>query len=195
MHTNGFTDATDQDGTGAEDFEEEGDESTKSILELIVHHLSWIIRREPASDKAAALISKTAALQLYRALCDDVPTETLKPLLPVILLPLHQLTDPTFPKPFSIDEGFKSAWKENVAIAHDIVDTLQKRLGSAPYVQQMSAVQADVRARREDRRTKRRIEAVSAPEKALNDKRRRHERTKERRKEKNQMYRERRRGY
>ena len=75
------------------------------------------------------------------------------------------------------------------------MNTLQKRMGTQEYLKVMGDVQKGVKQRREERRQKRKIEAVAMPEKFAKEKRRRNAVKKTRRKEKNAEYRGKRRGW
>ena len=63
------------------------------------------------------------------------------------------------------------------------MNTLKKKVGTKEFSEGLVRVRKGVRDRRTQRSAKRRIEAVSAPEKSGADKRRKGERKKERRKE------------
>ena len=75
------------------------------------------------------------------------------------------------------------------------MSVLQKRMGTTEYVTLLQGVQKGIRDRREGRRAKRRIEAVSMPEKVGQEKRRRQDVKRAKRKEKGLEARGRRRGW
>ena len=202
----GETQLVEQDPGDAEaGFEDAGDSSDedapaastsrkpyRSMLRYILDRTSFTLRREPRTTRAESLIPRTAALQLLAALCNHVPAATLSPLLSTILRPLHHLTDPSVSAPFSLDEGFKEAQGNIVSTAHEILVLLQNRMGTKSYVEELNKVRERVKEKREGRRAKRKIEAVTRPEKLGREKRKKAERHKENRKERNKAYKDRR---
>ncbi|MCJ1295197.1 U3 snoRNP protein [Xylographa carneopallida] len=169
--------------------------TNKSALQYMLERLSAILRREPSTPRAPALIPKTAALQLFTLLCSHLPVAILSQVAETMLLPLHNLTDSAIAAPYSPDEDFRSAYKALVATSQEILSLLQKKLGTTEYVAKLSKVRQGVKERREGRRIKRRLEAVAAPEKAGRDKKRKGEKKKEKRKERSGEQRGRRRGW
>jgi len=105
------------------------------------------------------------------------------------------LTDPSIPQPRSADQSFESAYKNLVTGSHEILDLLQKKLGTTEFVAQMTVAQENVKARRDGRRVKRRIEAVADPEKFGREKKRKNDRKREKKKEKGLEFRDKRRGW
>ncbi|KAF2147346.1 uncharacterized protein K452DRAFT_261793 [Aplosporella prunicola CBS 121167] len=169
--------------------------SGKTALQYLFERLSAILRREPATTRAPSLYPKTASMTLIAALSNALPLEALRPTLPTILLPLHNLTDATITTAASLDEAFNEAHKGLVGTAHEVMALLQKKLGTSEYVAVLQKVREGVKERRESRRVKRRLEAVREPERAERVKRRKHENTKARRKEKGHEARGQRRGW
>ncbi|PCH00938.1 Down-regulated-in-metastasis protein [Penicillium occitanis (nom. inval.)] len=188
-----------EDGPDDEsDAEEKADTevaSPKSLLRYIFRQLSNILRRETNSGKPSALVPKSATMALLAAVCRHLDANKLMGFLPVILLPLQHLIDPNIPAPRSNDPDFQTGWKSLVTNAQEILDLLQKKLGTTEYVDQMARIQENIRARREQRRAKRRIEAVADPEKFGREKKRKNDRKHVKRKERGQEFRERRRGF
>ncbi|MCJ1384324.1 U3 snoRNP protein [Xylographa soralifera] len=192
-------------GTGnSKSLEEEGDASDSDLdskatdklaLQYMLERLSAILRREPLTTRAPSLIPKTAALQLFAALCSHLSAVILTQVAETILLPLHNLTDTSIAAPYSPDEDFRCAYKALVSTSQETMSLLQKKLGTTMYIAKLSKVRQGVKKRREGRRTKRRLEAVAAPEKAGRDKKRKGEKKKEKRKEKSGEQRGRRRGW
>lgn len=180
-----------QDGRGELTSEPE----TKTALQYIFQRCSAIIRRETLTTRAPSLIPKTAALQLSAALCSHVPVETLIPCTKIVLLPLHNLTDPAIPAPYSSDPAFTSAYKSLTTTSQEVMALLQKKLGTTAYIEQLTRVREGVKERRESRKVKRRIEAVAAPEKFGREKKRKGEKKREKRKEKSADQRAGRRGW
>src|SRR5699024_9517700 len=123
------------------------------------------LRRELVNTRAVALVPRTASIGLFAALCRHLEAEHILPSLPIILLPLQHLTDSSIPAPRSSDLEFRETYKALVSNCHEVLDLIQKKLGTTEYITQMAAVQDSIRERREGRRVKRRIEAVTDPEK------------------------------
>ncbi|KAH0565480.1 hypothetical protein GP486_001121 [Trichoglossum hirsutum] len=172
----------------------EGQENPKLALQFLFERLSSLLRRETLIARAESLTPKTASLGLLSALCTSIPLASLRPLLRIVLLPLHNLTDPSIPAPTSSNQSFTEKYKALVANAGALMSLLQTKFGTSEFVAELTKVREEVRARREGRRVKRRIEALAEPQKAEMSKRRKGERKKERRKEKGQEERERRKG-
>lgn len=168
---------------------------TRTALQYIFERCSAIIRRETLTTRAPSLIPKTAALQLIAALCSHTPVATLIPCTRTVLLPLHNLTDPAIPTPYSSDPAFLSAYKSLVTTSQEAMSLLQKKLGTTEYIEHLTRVREGVKERREGRKVKRRIEAVAAPEKVGREKKRKGEKKREKRKEKSADQRAGRRGW
>jgi U3 small nucleolar RNA-associated protein 20 len=169
--------------------------SRNSPIHYIFLQISNILRRETLTTKAESLVPKTASMGLLAAICRHLKPEQIMPSLPVILLPLQHLIDPSIPAPRSSEESFRTAYKSLVGNGQEVLDLLQKKLGTTEYVAQMARIQGEVKARREERRVKRRIEAVTDPEKFGREKVRKNELKKVKRKEKGMEHRGRRRGW
>ncbi|KAL8771904.1 MAG: hypothetical protein Q9209_002842 [Squamulea sp. 1 TL-2023] len=179
------------------------DESSKPKLEtgiqsgltFILQRVSAILRRGPATTREPSLIPVKAAMQLLWALCSHLSVECVRYHIEIILLPLQNLTDPAIPPPYSGDEAFVNGYKALLSHGSEVMDMLQKKLGTTEYITHLSGVKQGIRGRREDRRVKRRIEAVTDPEKTGRFKQRKGERKKEKRKEKSAGQRSKRRGW
>ena len=168
---------------------------SKPALGHLITQTTRLLRRGPLTTRSTSLTPLHASLTLLAALTSTLPLPTLHPHIPTLLLPLHNLTDPTIAAPFSTDTAFVDGYKTLVANAQEMMGVLQKRLGTTEYVNVMSRVREEVKGRREERRVKRRIEAVREPERAMRVKRRKGERKKEKRKERSGEERGRRRGW
>jgi U3 small nucleolar RNA-associated protein 20 len=178
-----------------EEEEEEEDESADAEDEdtsaatptTALHHLlsrlSALIRRDDGAPTASVLSAKTGALQSIASLCNILPSDHLTPSLSSILTPIYLLTDASIAAPRLSTEPLQKSYQDLKALATEVSSLLQKKLGSTEYVVAMRGVQERVRGKREERRRKRRIEAVSAPVKYAADKRRKHDITKAKRKE------------
>ncbi|PKY03121.1 putative HEAT repeat protein [Aspergillus campestris IBT 28561] len=172
------------------------DESpTKSGLQYIFEQVSSILRREILTTRAGSLVPKTASIGLLAALIRHLEAEQIHPSLPVILLPLQHMTDASIPPPRSSDETFRDSYKALVSNCHEVLDLLQKKLGTTVYIEQMTLVQDAIKERREGRRVKRRIEAVTEPVKYEREKKRRNDRKHDKRRERGMEHRGKRRGW
>ncbi|CAN8099169.1 unnamed protein product [Discula destructiva] len=179
-------------------FKDAGDVQEKQrgvmTMRYIFSRLAAIIRRE-VPPRAPVLISKLAAIEALEHLTQQSAPETLALSARRILRPVRNLTDSSIPAPFSVDELFKSRYETLVTKAQEIMDEMQKKLGTEEYTKQLLAVGEEMRERRMARNSKRRVEAVTAPERYEKDKRRKLDRKKDRRKERAGEHRNQRRGW
>ncbi len=186
------------DGDDADEEEPEIDaqpQNRQSALQYLFSRLSAILRREIGTSKMAALTSKTASLQLMAALSTHLSPEALRSSLPTIILALHHLTDESIPEPRSSDPDFTTGYRALRSTSHEILDLLQKSLGVSELVAQHQTVQGMVKERRDERRRKRRIDAVVDPDRVQRQKRKKDEIKKVKRKEKAMEQRGKRRGW
>jgi U3 small nucleolar RNA-associated protein 20 len=183
---------------GDEEEEDEDNGAKESAQKADMKYFFWklasIIRKE-RQPKPEMLVSKLAAMDLVEAFCLRSSTETVLASIKTILRPLRNLTDPSIRAPFSLNEVFKTRYEALKAKAQSIMELLQRKLGSAEYTKALLAVGEDIRERRQQRSSKRKIEAITAPEKYDRDKRKKFEKKKEKRKEKGREQRDHRRGY
>lgn len=186
-----------QDGVNEDDKSEDGsfEISDKTAVQHMFERLSALLRRETLTTKAPSLIYKTASLQIIASLTTHLSTAILTPSLPAILLPLHNLSDPAIPAPYSSDELFRTAYKALVSTSQEIMAMLQEKLGRQEYIEVLSEVRRGVKERREGRRVKRRLETMTEVEKVGREKRRKGERKREKRKERSGEERAKRRGW
>ncbi|KAK1586135.1 down-regulated in metastasis [Colletotrichum navitas] len=168
----------DRDETAAE--EDRIDEHRKD-LQYLFWKLSSILRRD-VRPKSTAITPKTVAMEVLETICRRVPQENLEPSFKTILYPLQNLTDPNIPVPFSTDDLFKTRLDTLKTRAQILMDSLQKKFGTAEYTKQLLAIREEVRTRRQQRSSKRKIEAIAHPEKYGRDKRKKTEKKKERKK-------------
>ncbi|KAG9841770.1 putative HEAT repeat protein, partial [Aureobasidium melanogenum] len=189
----------DEEDETADAEDEDGETTTTSAPTTALHHLlsrlSALIRRDDGAPTASVLSAKTGSLQAIASLCNILPSSHISPSLPSILTPIYLLTDASIAAPRLATESLQKSYQDLKALATEVASLLQKKLGSTDYVVAMRGVQEQVRGRREERRRKRRIEAVSAPAKYAADKRRKHDITKAKRKEKSAEARGKRRGW
>ncbi|KAF2196578.1 U3 snoRNP protein Utp20 [Delitschia confertaspora ATCC 74209] len=164
-------------------------------IHRLLTRLSALIRRETKIMKLASLFPKTATMTLLETLCHKLPLSSLTPSLHHLLTTLSTLTDPATTIPRSTDPAFNDTYKALIDKAREIMDALQKRMGTGDYLKIIQEVQKGIRGRREERRTKRKVDAVVRPEEFGREKRRRQEVKRVRKKEKGQESRGVRRGW
>ena len=202
--TNQLDDSTSDDESGHEDEESNyHTHLTDSALEYLFRALSGILRREPKRTRddgemlrrTESLIPRRTALNILAKLIDVLSPESFSSILHNVLLPLIHLTDSAASVPFSSDSTFSAAHQELVSSATELMDLLQKKLGTTDYVKVLQRVKKDVQARREERRRKRKIEAVAMPERAEKLKKKKRASEKLKRKEKGIIAKGRRRGW
>ena len=177
------------------DSDDEDSPTSIPASEYLLHQMSSILRHEPPRLATPALLPKRSALSLLTTLIPQIPTDTLRPSLNSILLPLHHITDPSIPSPSSTSPYFTDAYASYVSDAQQLQDVIQKQVGDRVYVEAKTEVSKVVREKRQERRTKRAIEKVSQPERALRKKARGNERKKEVKRERGVEFRGRRRGW
>jgi U3 small nucleolar RNA-associated protein 20 len=177
----------DEDEDDDENEDDERDPDTKkespSALTYILLRLSKITL-QPAQSPP----SRLAAMTCISTLLPHLPSTTNLPIQP-ILRPLFALTDPNIPNPPT------AAYKALEDRARELMEQIQRLLGNQAYIAALSVTRAEAKARRDGRRTKRRIEAVSKPEQWAKEKKRRHETKKIKAKIKGEEARGRRRGW
>lgn len=191
--------SSEEENADEEDFfkdDEEPQDKQRSMMSI--RHVFWrlaaTIRRE-VPPRAPVLVSKLAAAETLEALTAQCDAAVLTSSARTILRPLRNLTDAAIPAPFSTDELFKTRYDTLKNIAQSIMDAMQTKLGTAEYTRQLLAVGEDVRERRMARSSKRKVEAVTAPDRYEKDKRRKMDRKKGRRKERGLEHRNARRGF
>lgn len=191
--------SSDDEDAGEDDFFKAGEEPQEEVrgvmsLRYMFWRLAGIIRRE-VPPRAPALVSKLAAAEAMEALVSQGDIAVLTSSAQTILRPLRNLTDPAIPAPFSTDEVFKTRYDSLKNKAQSIMDAMQTKLGTAEYTKQLLAVGETVRERRMARSSKRKVEAVTAPDRYEKDKRRKMDRKKDRRKERGMEHRNARRRF
>jgi U3 small nucleolar RNA-associated protein 20 len=180
-------DEEEQEEEQEEDEEEEQVEERqrKTDLQHLFWRLSHVIRRE-IPPRAVAITPKMAAMDLLETICRRSESDRLRPSLKTILVPLHNLTDPSIAPPFSNDELFKERHEALKTRAQILMESLQKKFGTAEYSKQLLAIRDEVRAKREQRSSKRKISAIAHPEKYGRDKRKKFEKNRDRKKTRSQ---------
>jgi U3 small nucleolar RNA-associated protein 20 len=166
---------------GEEEEESEDEQPRQKDLQYLFWRLSRILRKE-IRPTAVAIAPKPVAMEVLETICRRSPAERLQPSLKTILTPLQNITDPSIRPPQSIDEVFQTKHEHIKTRAQILMDALQKKFGTAEYSKQLMAIREEVRARRQMRSSKRKIEAIAQPEKYGRDKRKKFEKNRERKK-------------
>lgn len=166
----------------AEDAEEEDAALVKQKdIGYVFRRLSHMLRKE-TPPRASAFVCKVSAMEILETICRRISDDRLRRWLKVVLEPLSNLTDPSIPVPFSSDELFKTRYDGVKTRAQILMDSLQRKFGTAEYSKVLLEIREAVKARRQERSSKRKIEAIAQPEKYGRDKRKRFEKDKARRK-------------
>ncbi|KAK3718012.1 U3 snoRNP protein [Vermiconidia calcicola] len=152
-----------------------------SAIAYLFNRLSYIIR----ADKPSVL-ARIAAVDGQIALINHVSAV---PDINTVVRSLYVLTDPSIPRPPS------EAYSKLVEKAQELLDVIQKKIGTQPYLSVLGGARAAAKAKREERRQKRKIEAVSAPEKWAKEKRKKYDNKKLKTKERGLEARGKRRGW
>lgn len=169
--------------------------STPKAIHRLMIRLSGLVRRDNRT-----MLAKTRTMHLLETIYTKFPLPPLSSSLPHVLTTLNTLVDPatTIPRahtnPTTLNEP-NDEYRALIDKAREIMNTLQKRMGTQEYLNVMSEVQKGIRERREERRRKRKVEAVNDPERAEKEKRRRHDVKRVKRKERGAESRGRRRGW
>ncbi|KAH7115212.1 armadillo-type protein [Dendryphion nanum] len=166
-----------------------------TALHRLLTRLSNLLRRETRLLTLPALVPKTSILTLLSTLTTNLPISSLTPSLPHLFTILTTLTDPLTTHPRAADPAFNEAYKGVIDKAREIVSGIQKRMESRDFMDVMGKVQKGVRDRREERKRKRRVDAVVRPEVEEKRRKRKHESSRVKRKERSAENRGLRRGW
>ncbi|KAK0108491.1 U3 snoRNP protein [Cadophora gregata] len=175
-------------GDDDEDEEEDSEKDGRTALHFLLRRLSSLLRKEISPPRLPTLLPRTNGLNLLQTLILTLPPAILLPSLQLVIQPLHHITDPNIPTPYSTDEAFRSAYEDMKTSAEALLESVKRKVGIEAYSEALLEVGKTVKRNREDRRAKRKIDAVSRPEQAGKEKARKTERKKERRKEKGAEY-------
>jgi len=171
-----------------EDEEDDSEKDSRTALHFLLRRLSSLLRKEISPPRLPTLLPRTNGLTLLQSLILTPPPTTLLPSLQLIIAPLHHITDPNIPTPYSTDESFRTAYEDMKSSAEALLESVKRKVGIEKYSEALLEVGRTVKKNREERRAKRKIDAVSRPEQAGKEKARKTERKKERRKEKGAEY-------
>ncbi|KAH6644176.1 armadillo-type protein [Boeremia exigua] len=185
------------DGDASSDEDADTKKTPPAAIHRLMIRLSGLIRRETSSMNA-----KASTMNLLETMAAKFPLEPLSSSLPHLLTTLNTLVDPatTIPRAHtnassaSLNEP-NELYKSLIDKAREIMNALQKRMGTQEYLKVMGDVQKAVRDRRDERRRKRKVEAVADPEKWGREKKRRNDVKRVKRKEKGAEHRGQRRGW
>ncbi|EGP86737.1 uncharacterized protein MYCGRDRAFT_43197 [Zymoseptoria tritici IPO323] len=156
----------------------------KSALSYLLRRLSTLLRADKFS-----LAARSTSLSTISSLLHQLSSPSILPSLPSLLRPLYALTDPSVPHPPG------DLYKSLTDKAHEVLEVIQKKVGSEVYVSALGVARNEAKERRDERRKKRRIEAVAQPERWAKEKKRRYEVKRERGKRKGEEERGKRRGW
>jgi U3 small nucleolar RNA-associated protein 20 len=165
-----------------------------TALRYLILELAGTLKRN-TEPKLSSLVPRSAALQLITALCGSLSPTELEPCLEAIMHPLVHLADTSVVVPATADDQFKEAYAELVTNATTLMDLLQKKLGTVEFVKMLQAAKSKIAEQRDERRRKRRIEAVTQPEVVERRKIRKREKVKVKKKERVSAFRSKRRGW
>lgn len=172
--------ADDESDAEAEQDEEE-QPSRPRDLGYLFWRLSHILRKE-IRPRAMFITPKIFGMEVLETICRRISIKRIRPSLKRVLEPLHKLTDPSIPVPFSAEEEFKTKLEAVKTRAQIMMDSLAKKFGTAEYSRLLLEIRDEVKRKRQQRSSKRKIEALAQPEKYTRDKRKKMEKNKDRRK-------------
>jgi U3 small nucleolar RNA-associated protein 20 len=164
-------------------------------IHRLMIRLSGIVRRDNRS-----MHTKLSSISLLETIAAKFPLPPLSTSLPHLLTTLNTLVDPatTIPRAHTHSTSLNEPneqYKSLIDKAREIMSILQKRMGTQAYLDVMSGVQQGIRERRDERRMKRRLDAVADPEKSIKMKKRKHDHMKVKRRERGAEHREMRKGH
>ena len=126
--------------------------------------LSGVVRRDTTSFN-----TKSATMSLLENKIANIPLDALSTSLPHLLLTIHTFIDPTtsVPRVFkqdSVPNHANEFYGSLIDHMRKTTNTVQERMGTQEYLKVMTEVQKVIKKRRDERRTKRKIEAITDPE-------------------------------
>lgn len=144
-----------------------------SSLEFMVSRVGAIIRSE--ENPADSFMSKKSCIQLL-ALLIQVFDDELKARAKDIILPLFVYLE------YDVSYTLNDMQKELSVLAQECLQILEAKLSVSDFTKAYASVKREVLTRRQERKAKRSVLAVTEPEKAARRKLRKHERSREKRK-------------
>ena len=153
-----------------------------------------ILPRHPSMILSDRWRSQEAVLKLLLALIRILSSEAIAPSLKVMITPLYLLVTSDSLTSTSVNQNMQNACKVIIESSNDIIDNLRENFNAA-FLEALQEIRGKTVMKREERRAKRKIEAVNMPEKDLAKKRKKHELARRRRKEKSLQARGKRRGW
>lgn len=166
----------------ASDDDESAKDRDPSAIAYLLNRLSYVARQDNVY-----VLSRIAALDVQMSLINRVEIFDIDSMI----RPAYMITDTTIPRE-AVENQSQEKLREK---ATELLDVLQKKLGTEFYLSSLGRVRKETKARREERRRKRRIEAVAAPERAAREKKRKHDARKATLKERGLQARGKRRGW
>ena len=168
--------------------------NSAEALAHIFMKAAGILPRHPSMILSDRWRSQEAVLRMLSALIRILTPEAIAPSLEVLTTPLYLLVTSESLTSLNIDQNMQGACKVIVEGSNDIIDTLRENFNTA-FLEALQKIRGKTFEKREERRAKRKIEAVNMPEKDLAKKRKKHEMARRRRKEKSLQARSKRRGW
>lgn len=151
----------------------ESERKYDSSLEFLIARVGAIIRSE--ENPTESFMSKKSCIQLL-ALLVQVLDHELKSEAENIILPLFVYLE------YDVSYTLSDSQKELSDLAQECLQILESKLSVSEFTQAYARVKQKVWARRQERRAKRSVLAVTEPEKAARRKLRKHERSRDKRK-------------
>lgn len=145
----------------------------KSALDYMVSRISVIIRNE--QNMADSHVSKKASIQFFAFLAQLLPEESIHPLAEKIILSLYVHLE--------TDKGNISEEKEELSnLSQECLQVIESKLSVSDFTKIYANVKQIVIKRRQERKHKRSILALNAPDIAAQKKIKKHVRSREKRK-------------
>ncbi|KAF3911770.1 hypothetical protein AA313_de0206521 [Arthrobotrys entomopaga] len=180
--TNGTEAKEDESEEDVEGDEDEGKGDNSSALSWLVYRVSSVIRNDQMIQRKN-VTGKKFALQWIATMIQIMSVDDINGLAVKIILPLYNLL-----------EAENEALKDLKPTAKEVLQMLSTKMGTTAYARAYATVRSTVSERRRIRKHKRSIQLVMDPEGAAKKKMRKHERSKESRKEKSKVFRDARRA-
>lgn len=149
-----------------------GESNGESPLHYLVRRAGAIIRSE--ENPTESFMSKKSCIQLL-ALLIQVFDDNLKDVAEDVILPLYVYLE------YDVSYTLSESQKELSVLAQECLQILESKLTVSEFTSSYASVKRRVVTRRQERKAKRSVLAVTEPEKAARRKLRKHERSREKR--------------
>ena len=168
-------------------------DSAEALAHLFMK-IASLIPRHPTMIRSEKWHSQIAVLQLLSDLIQKLNPNAIEPSMRVILAPLYLLVVSDSKAPIDCDPTSREAYKAIIERSNNIMDRLRDGC-SLEFLEALQEVRRETFEKRNVRRSKRKLQAINMPERELAKKRKKHESTRRRRKEKSLQARGKRRGW